>query len=277
MRRGALLPFLALFVLEGLLDKLGFYEACRRAEQGHRAAGIGTLSEKTVHAVMKHYFCPHEDSHEQKIGPFIADIAGENGIIEIQTGSFSRLDKKLGVFLEYCPVTVVYPCAATKKIICMDPSTGVISSSRRSPKKADEYTVFRELESITKHLTHPNFRLCIVLMDMDELRCPHEFVPNQKKKRRKGAFSTYDRIPRELVREIHIDCPADWYTFLPQDIPDEFTTADLAAAGMDRDTARLVMNVFYKAGIAVRTGKRGRSYTYRKNSGYGGSYDKAET
>ena len=246
------------------MDKVRFYEACRKAEKDRPKNGIGTLSEKTVHAVMKNYFEPYADAHEQKIGPFVADIVGEDGIIEIQTGSFSKLRKKLGEFLKYCRVTVVYPCAAVKHIVNYDPDSKKRISSRRSPLKADRYTVFRELESITDYLLHPNFRLCIMLTETDELRCsPEKAPPGQKKKRRKNALSVYDRIPKELIDEIYIDSPSDWRSFLPENIPDEFTTADLAAAGMDIGTARLVMNVFRKAGIAEMIGKKGNAYIYK--------------
>ena len=246
------------------MDKLRFYEACKAVSEGHTIKGIGTLSEKTTHAVLKRYFEPFEDTHEVKIGPYVADAVGENGIIEIQTRGFSRLRKKLGVFLDYCPVTVVYPCAALKNIICFDPDTGEISSRRRSPLKGNRYTVFTELEGITAYLAHPNFRLCIMLMEIDELRCPPEKAPpHHRKKRRKGAYSLYDRIPKELIEEIHINDLSDWLSFLPEGLPEEFTTADMAKAGMPRPTAQLVMNTFFKAGFAERIGKRGNSYIYR--------------
>ena len=36
--------------------------------------GIGTLSEKTVHAVLKYYYAPDEDMHEIPIEGYVADI-----------------------------------------------------------------------------------------------------------------------------------------------------------------------------------------------------------
>mgnify|MGYP000479610337 FL=1 len=36
--------------------------------------GIGTLSEKTVHAVLKNYYAPDTDMHEIPIENFVADI-----------------------------------------------------------------------------------------------------------------------------------------------------------------------------------------------------------
>ncbi len=41
--------------------------------------GIGTLSEKTVHAVMKNYYAPDTDMHEIPIENFVADIYTGSG------------------------------------------------------------------------------------------------------------------------------------------------------------------------------------------------------
>ena len=64
------------------------------------AGGIGTLSEKALHAALKSYYEPDFESREVKVGSFVADIVGENGIIEIQTRGFDRLGRKLDAFLE---------------------------------------------------------------------------------------------------------------------------------------------------------------------------------
>ena len=50
--------------------------------------GIGTLSEKTVHAVLKNYYAPDEDMHEIPIEGSVADIYTGTEIVEIQTRSF---------------------------------------------------------------------------------------------------------------------------------------------------------------------------------------------
>ncbi len=68
-----------------------------------------------MHAAVKRYLEPHSGSHEVKIGPYIADIVGEDGIIEIQTGNFDRLRAKLSVFLTVARVTVAYPIPRTRR------------------------------------------------------------------------------------------------------------------------------------------------------------------
>ena len=61
--------------------------------------GIGTLSEKTVHAVMKNYYAPDTDMHEIPIENFVADIFTGQEIIEIQTRAFYKMRRKLDAFL----------------------------------------------------------------------------------------------------------------------------------------------------------------------------------
>ena len=53
--------------------------------------GIGTLSEKTVHAVLKNYYAPDTDMHEIPIENFVADIYTGSEIIEIQTRAFNNM------------------------------------------------------------------------------------------------------------------------------------------------------------------------------------------
>ena len=50
--------------------------------------GIGTLQEKTVHAILKDYYAPDKDMQEIWVGGYVADIYTGKEIIEIQTAGF---------------------------------------------------------------------------------------------------------------------------------------------------------------------------------------------
>ena len=166
-------------------------------------------------------------------------------------------------------MTVVYPCSAVKNIICFDPDTGEVFSKRKSPVKENKYTVFYELEGITDFLLHPGFTLCIMLMEVDEYRCPNDKAPlGQKKKRRRNAYASYDKHPKELIDEIYVNGLEDWLSFLPAGLPEEFTVADMVRCGMDKSTAGLVANVFRKSGVLIKTGKIGNAFVYRFGDGY---------
>ena len=47
--------------------------------------GIGTLAEKTVHAILKNYYEPREEKQEVPLAGYVADIFTGQEVIEIQT------------------------------------------------------------------------------------------------------------------------------------------------------------------------------------------------
>ena len=71
--------------------------------------GIGTLNERSVHAVLKRYIEPDADYHEVPVGRFFADIARDGVICEIQTSRIYSLSEKLRHFLEHSDVILVTP------------------------------------------------------------------------------------------------------------------------------------------------------------------------
>ena len=96
-------------------DEKLFDAACEDIIEKERAKnGIGTLQEKTMHAVLKRFYEPNHTHQEIRINGYVADIFRDNEIIEIQTGSFNAMRKKLDTFLEEYPVTIVYPIIHTK-------------------------------------------------------------------------------------------------------------------------------------------------------------------
>ena len=221
--------------------------------------GIGTLSEKTVHAVLKNYYAPREDQQEIPIGSFVADIYNGKEIIEIQTRNFNVMRSKLEFFLPLYPVTIVYPVPARKWIIWVDEETGELSPKRKSPVTGNIYTIFKELYRIKTFLKHPRLHLRLVLMNMEEYR----LLNGWSKDRKKGS-SRYDRIPTELVREIIIDCPQDYIQFLPYDLPEEFTTAEFSKkVRIGRSLSQVTLSLLFYMGVLERTGKKGNSYVYR--------------
>ena len=132
--------------------------------------GIGTLSEKTVHAVMKNYYAPDTDMHEIPIENFVADIFTGQEIIEIQTRAFYKMRRKLDAFLPLYPVTIVYPIPHIKWLSWIDEKTGETSPKRKSPKTGNPYMAFIELYKIRPYLSNPNLHLKLALLDMEEYR-----------------------------------------------------------------------------------------------------------
>lgn len=242
------------------MDTQRFLEACRLAQlRAAGAGGIGTLGERSLHAALKFYFEESTDRHEVKVGSFVADIVGENGIMEIQTRSLDKLRKKLTAFLEVCPVTVVYPVAQVKWVCWTDPESGEQRSRRRSPKRGELHSAFAELYKIKAFLSHPDFRLCIVLLELEELR-----VLNGWSKDKKRGGEHCDRIPLALLDEVWFQCPADYLRLFPASLPEQFTTADYQReAKTSMREAQLVLHICHALGAAERVGKSGNFFLYQ--------------
>jgi hypothetical protein len=220
--------------------------------------GIGTLSEKTVHAVLKNYYAPDEDMHEIPIGSFVADIYTGTEIIEIQTRAFNAMRRKLDAFLPLYPVTIVYPIPHVKYLYWIDEVSGEVSAGRKSPKKGSPYHAFVELYKIRPYLSDPNLRLKLVLLDMEEYRLLNGWSRDKKK-----GSDRYDRIPVQLVEEVCIDRREDYMQFVPADLPEEFTAKDFArCAKIPVRLAQTVLLILTDLEIVSRIGKQGRSILY---------------
>ena len=242
-----------------MIDREAF-EAARKKVIGvdRKRSGIGTLSEKTVHAILKNYYEPDEEKQEIPIENYVADIFSDGGIMEIQTRQFNKMRNKLSAFLPLYPVTIVYPIPREKWIIWIDEESGELSRKRKSPAKGNVYLAFIELYKIKMYLKNPNLRVKLVLMDMEEYKLLNGWSRDKKR-----GSSRYDRIPTELVEEVDITRIEDYMQFVPYDLEEEFTSKEFAkAAHIPVKLAQTVLNILYHIGTVTRTGKKGREYLY---------------
>lgn len=237
------------------MDRQRFAEAIALAGERQRG-GIGTLGEKTLHAALKYYFEPYAPGHEVKLGGFVADAVGEQGIIEIQTQGFWRLRKKLNAFLPVAPVTVVYPVPAIRWVRRINPETGETAGRRKSPKRSGPCALLPELYGIKSLLHHPNLTFHILLLEVEDLR------PQGERGRSGGRI---DRIPLALLDEAVIRTPQDYELFLPEALPPLFTSRDYQQQSrLPLSGAQAALGVLHEMGVLERTGRRGRSWEYRR-------------
>ena len=223
--------------------------------------GIGTLSEKTIHAVLKNYYAPDPDMHEIPIENFVADIYTGSEIIEIQTRAFNRMRKKLEVFLPLYPVTIVYPIPHIKWLSWIDEETGEASPKRKSPKTGNVYHAFPELYKIRPYLSNPNLRFRFALIDMEEYRLLNGWSRDKKK-----GSERFDRIPVHFAEEIRIDRREDYMQLIPYDIVEPFTVKDFAKeAKIPARLAGTILLILTDLKLVTRVGKTGNSYLYEVN------------
>ncbi len=241
------------------------FETAKRKVIGvdRQRLGIGTLSEKSVHAILKNYYEPDEDRQEIPIENYVADIYREGEIIEIQTRQMNKMRGKLSAFLPLYPVTIVYPIPREKWLIWIDEESGELSKKRKSPLKGNPYMAFAELYKIKMFLKNPNLRFKLVLLDMEEYRLLNGWSRDKKK-----GSSRYDRIPTQLVEEVEIRCLQDYMQFVPYELPEQFTSGEFAkAAHIPVRLSRIVLNILNYVGVVEHVGKRGKSYLYQVKDG----------
>ncbi len=250
---------------EYVLDPLLFEEGRLLAMEGFTGftaprsrGGIGVLGEKSVHRVLKYCCSPAADGQEVPIGGYVADVVGEEGIIEIQTAHFERLRDKLAAFLPCCPVTVVWPAEAEKWLCTVDPATGELLSRRKSPLHQRPVDIFAELYRLKSLLPSPGLRFCIALLETEEYRY------RLPKGRRRTVRC--DRIPLKLLGQVCLSVPSDYLALLPDGLPEVFGAKETAALGkMSGDLARMMLNVMEAVGALAPAGKDGRRKLFIRN------------
>jgi len=243
------------------MDKLKFSAACDKIININRVKnGIGTLGEKTLHAVLKNYFEENENNHEVKIGSYVSDIKNDAGIIEIQTGNFNKLRKKLEIFLETENVTLVYPIAKIKWLLWIDEETGEVTKKRKSPKQGRIHDIFYELYKIKAYLENPKLKICIVMLELHEYR----YLNGWSEDKKKGSHRC-DRIPIDILDEIYIDSIQAYEKFLPESaklkIP--FTSKDYKAyTGLSMSSSQTALNILNFLGVINKVTKCGNAFLY---------------
>ncbi len=251
------------------MDKELFELAIAAAERIiEKNSSIGTKSELHVHSALKYYFQPDMTMHEIKREGFICDAVTDDGVIEIQTASFKSLRAKLEKLLPLGRFTVVYPIINSKIIVTADSETGEVTE-RKSPKKAGIYSVFRELCSIPDLVSHPNFRLCIVILSAREFRVKYpEKIRVNKRSYPKNYVKT-GRVPTELVGETEISSLDGFRRFIPDGLGEGFFSSDFArCAKIKQNEASATLRFMFETGLVDRIGRTKNGYIYKviKNS-----------
>ena len=239
-----------------------FQNALNKATDASRLRhGIGMQSEKTLHLFLKYYLQLDESNHEVKIGRFVADICDGGKIIEIQTRSFNAMRKKLEFFLESgYDVTVVYPMAALKLLSWINPETGDVSKTRKSPKRMSIHDAFYELYKIKSFLKNENLHFRFLQLELTEYRNLDGWSDDGKK-----GSTRFDRIPTGILGEIYIENFSDYKKYLPDGLQPEFTSKDYAKyAKVNLKRAQTALNVLKYVGAVEQIDKKGNTIIYRK-------------
>ncbi|MGD9605257.1 MAG: hypothetical protein AB7V00_03745 [Bacilli bacterium] len=222
---------------------------------------IGTLSEKTIHRVLKTYLEPDSLFHEIKIGNYYADIYKDGQITEIQTGNFNKLREKLSYFLNDYHVEIVFPTYEKKWLLWLDEKTQTLSKPRLSPSRGSFYRIFPELYKIKEYLIHPHFHLRIFLIDWEE----HRFLNGWSLDRKKGSVRK-ECLPIDIKGEVEITSPSDYIKLVPLGMNHLFTTRDFSKSShLNLRQSQIAVLVLHFLKIINKVGKQGRLNLYEIN------------
>jgi hypothetical protein len=218
---------------------------------------IGTLNEGALHAQLKDWYRRPGDLVEERVGGFVVDLVRGDLLVEIQTGGFAPLRRKLDLLSQERYVRLVAPVAVSRRIVRLS-GDGEVLSARRSPRRGRIEDVFRQLVSIPALLCRPTFELEVLLTHQDELRTHR---PGRAYRRRGWVV-----VGRSLVtveETVRIAGPADVARLLPAALPAQFDTAELAqTAGIDRRLAQQMAYCLKAMGVCEPVGKRGGAVLY---------------
>lgn len=224
--------------------------------------GINTLNEKPLHAALKAWYAGPEDRLEAHVEGYIIDIVRGDLLVEIQTGGFTPLRRKLLRLTEQHPVRLVVPVAVEKWIVTPAVEEGGPPGRRKSPRRGRVEQVFRELVHLPALMMHDNFSLEILLIQEEEVRRPE----GKKTRWKKGWVKEERRLLAVIERRL-FESPDDLAGLLPPGLPDPFTTRDIARAA--RMPVRLAQQMVYclrACGCIEQAGMTGRAYLYRRET-----------
>ena len=221
-------------------------------------SGIGLLNEKPLHASLKQWYARAGDQFEVPLDGFVIDIVRGDWLIEIQTGNFASIKRKLNQLTGEHRVRLIYPIVQEKWIVQREGGLRGGEVRRKSPKRGRVEDLFQELVSIPQLLANRNFSLEVLMIQEEEARRP----AGRRRWRSKG-WRVEERRLLDVVEQRAFQEPADWLAFLPEG-QDAFTTRDLAAAnGISRDLAQKMAYCLRHGRVIEMIGKQSRENLYR--------------
>ena len=237
-----------------------FEEAVARvAADAQRPGGIGTLREKSLHAILKYWLDDDPTHHEIPLpSGQVADIFDGQRVTEIQTAGFSALRPKLVRLLEQYPVTVVHPLVRQKWVVWVDPVTGEAGEPHKSPRRGSFTDAGQQLVYILPCLTHPNLTVKLVLLDVEERRLADGWSRDGKR-----GSHRLDRIPLAVADTLTLTGPGDYTALLPSGLESPFTAAAFGkAARLQGRKLSGTLKVLLETGVLRREQKTGKTWLY---------------
>lgn len=215
------------------------------------------MGETSLHDEVKRWYAQPGDRLEEWVDGYLIDIVRDDQLIEIQTGNFSAIKAKLENLVRRHPVRLVHPIAQTKWIVRLDARGGRVSR-RRSPRRGRVEDLFLELVYIPHLMEGPNFSLEALLVHSEE-----ELIDDGRGSWKRRRWSVHDRRLLDVVERTTFSAPADFKKLLPEALPEEFKTRELAELlGLRVNIAQKMTYSLRQMDVIETIGKRGRANIY---------------
>ncbi len=235
-------------------------DAGKSPREDNASRKIGTLNEKPLHEALKRWYAKPGDRFEVSVDGFIVDIVRGKLLIEIQTKNIGAMKRKLAKLLVHHRLRLIYPIASEKWIIRQAGDENATVSRRKSPKGGAFEDIFNELVSIPRLILHPHFSLELLLIQEEEVRR----YDSTRGWRRRG-WVTHERRLLKVVDHRTLKAAADMRVFIPETLPQPFTTSELAdAISRSRRLARKMVYCLRIIGCVTPVGKRVNAILYRR-------------
>ncbi|KON29513.1 hypothetical protein AC477_05840 [miscellaneous Crenarchaeota group-1 archaeon SG8-32-1] len=216
------------------------------------------MTEYSLHSEIKDWYMVSGDELEVKVEDFIVDILRGKLLIEIQTGNFSAIKRKLIKLLLNNQVRLVYPIAKLKWIVHLSKS-GELVRRRKSPKKGKLADLFYELVHTPSLIKNRNFSLEVLIIEEEELRC----IDGKGSWKRRG-ISVKDRKLLNVFDRIIFEGSRDFLDFLPKELDEYFTNKILALKlGISIRLAQKITYCLRKMGAISITGKKSNELMFQ--------------
>ena len=230
-----------------------------------RKQSIGTRNESSLHSTLKFQYAGPGGKTEAAAGLYVADgISADGEFIEVQTGSFAPLEKKVKELTKKAKVKIIHPVAVKKIIEVYKPASGrkkkfgKLLYRRKSPVKGSRWDIFDALVFAPALPLIRGVTIEIVLVDITEKR-----IKDGKGSWRRKGISIADKELASWHESIVLKKRGDYLSFIPFKKKEEFTSTSLAErACIDTVTARKALYVLTKINVVKRTGKQGNSWKY---------------
>ena len=227
---------------------------------------INTYNESTLHEKLKNKYAELSNGKtEAELNGFFCDVVSGKEIYEIQTANLSSLASKISRLISDYSVTVVFPIAERTTIQWQTEAFELISE-RKSPKKENEYRLFKEITKLLPFIDNSNFKIILLKAEILETRIKTD-KPVQLKNNSRHWKKNWYKKDKDLLKinsELVFDSRSSYINLVRAITANQdFSLKQLQQNKACRKYAGLIIWTLKKLGEIEETARKGNEKFYR--------------